>query len=153
MRRARTSFENYLRAHGLKLTRQREAILDRIFQAGGHFSADELHERMQSSALKVGKATVYRTLELLAKGGFLEAHDFGTGSAVYEKILGRAHHDHMVCMACGKVLEFHCEEIEKLQQEQAARYHFQLVSHSHHMFGYCSACSKKREKRKSAAVR
>ncbi len=143
MKKAQEAFSHYIRNQGLKLTRQRQAILDSIFDASGHFTAEELYDRMKTREIYAGKATIYRTLELLAKGGFLEAHDFGTGTAHYEKILGRAHHDHMVCLQCGKVIEFQCEEIEDLQDAQAKKHHFTILAHSHKIFGHCEACAKK----------
>lgn len=144
MKKAQAAFEGFIRKKGLKLTRQRCQILDAIFDASGHFTADDLYERMRRGPSAAAKATIYRTLELLAEGGFLEAHDFGVGPTHYEKILGRAHHDHMVCVSCGKVIEFQCAEIEDLQDDQARRYHFTPVTHSLKMFGHCSACAKKR---------
>lgn len=144
MKKALAQFSEYVRRRGLKLTRQRSAILDAILEANGHFSAEQLYDRMRRAGQGAGKATIYRTLELLAEGGFLEAHDFGTGQTCYEKILGRAHHDHMVCVGCGKVIEFQCEEIEALQDAMAKQHHFSPVSHSLKMFGHCAVCAKKR---------
>lgn len=143
MKKAQAAFSEYIRRQGLKLTRPRLAILDEIIGTPGHFTAEDLYEKMRHGSSPAGKATIYRTLELLAKGGFLEAHDFGGSQTYYEKILGRAHHDHMVCLNCHKVIEFQCAEIEDLQDQQARHYHFLPVTHSLKMFGYCSACAKK----------
>jgi Fur family ferric uptake transcriptional regulator len=138
-------FERFLKGHSLKLTAQRRRIFDRAFETHEHFSAETLYEWLKAeSGDKVSRATVYRTLALLLEGGFVEALDAGRGELVYEHVLGHQHHDHMLCIDCGKIEEFQDERIEELQLEACRKKGFQLVSHDLRLRGYCKACAKKR---------
>ena len=147
------AFERFLRTRELKLTAQRKRIFERAFATHEHFSAERLYGWMKAeSGPAVSRATVYRTLALLLEGRFVQALDTGRGELLYEHVLGHPHHDHMVCLGCGKITEFHDDRIEELQLEACRRKGFQLVSHEHRLQGYCKACSRKREKRVEAAL-
>ena len=139
----RKAFEQFLRARSLKLTPQRARIFDRAFETHEHFSAEGFYNWMQEGdGPKVSRATVYRTLSLLLEGGFIDSLDTGRGEVVYEHTLGHRHHDHMVCLECGRIEEFHDDRIEELQQAACSKRGFQLVSHDHRLLGYCKACKK-----------
>lgn len=139
------SFEGFLRERGLKLTSQRRRILDRAFATHEHFSADVLYGWLKAEPGEaVSRATVYRTLSLLLEGEFLAALDAGGDELVYEHVLGHAHHDHMLCLGCGKIEEFQDERIEALQLENCRKKGFELVSHDLRLRGYCRACARKR---------
>lgn len=139
-------FQAYLKTRALKLTPQRRRIFDRVFSTHEHFSAEKLYEWMRSEpGPRVSRATVYRTLGLLLEGEFLSAFDAGRDELVYEHVLGHAHHDHLMCLGCGKIVEFHDERIEELQLEVCRKKGFVLVSHDLRLRGYCSACAKRRE--------
>ena len=88
----------------------------------------------------VNVSTVYRTLDLLEKGGFVESLDTGQGGLVYEHVLGHKHHDHMICEVCGRIEEFHEERIEQLQDEAARARGFQVTGHVHRLKGICKVC-------------
>lgn len=140
----RKSFERFLRTRDLKLTPQRSRIFARAYSTHDHFSAETLYDWMRAEpGPKVSRATVYRTLGLLLEAGFIQSLDTGRGELVYEHVAGHRHHDHMVCLACGRIEEFHDERIESLQNEACAKKGFQLVSHSHRLIGYCKACGRK----------
>jgi len=143
MTRAQDAFEDLLRRKGLRLTTPRRAIVDAIVSAKEHFTADRLEERLRRRGVRVAKATIYRTLAVLVEGGFLEAHDFGGGPTFYEPMVDRAHHDHMVCVGCGRITEFSCAEIEALQEEQARAHRFTPVTHSLKIFGLCERCARR----------
>jgi Fur family ferric uptake transcriptional regulator len=144
-------FERFLRSRSLKLTAQRRRIFDRAFDTHEHFSAERLYDWLRSEpGEKVSRATVYRTLSLLLEGGFVEALDAGRGELVYEHVLGHPHHDHMVCLDCGRIEEFHDERIEELQLEACRKKGFHLMGHDLRLRGYCRACARKREARKKA---
>lgn len=152
------SFEAFLATQGLKLTSQRQRIFERVFETHEHFSAETLYGWLQAERkAKVSRATVYRTLSLLLEGGFIDSLDTGRGELVYEHTLGHKHHDHMVCLECGRIQEFHDDRIEALQQQACQRKGFELVSHDHRLLGYCRACAEaRREKaarRKDGAAR
>ncbi|MBL8857278.1 MAG: transcriptional repressor [Planctomycetes bacterium] len=146
-------FERFLKTRSLKLTAQRRKIFDRAFGTHEHFSAETLYGWLKDEpGENVSRATVYRTLALLLDGGFVEALDAGRGELVYEHVLGHAHHDHMVCLECGKIEEFHDERIEELQLEACKKKGFQLVSHDLRLRGYCRGCAKKRGTRSASAT-
>jgi len=135
-------FEAWLKTRSLKLTRPRRRILDRAFATHAHFSAEELHAWLAAEEGEgVSRATVYRTLSLLSEAGFLQALDAERGVLVYEHVLGHHHHDHMLCVSCGRIEEFHDERIEELQLEACRRKGWRLVSHDLRLRGLCRRCS------------
>ena len=131
----------------LKLTRPREMIVKKILsaKAGQHFSADELWDSLRKKDRRVSKATVYRTLHLLAEKKMVEEHDFGRGEKYYERMVERPHHDHLICIHCGRIIEFESPRIERLQEEIAQKEGFVLAYHSHKLFGACARCHHKKK--------
>lgn len=138
--RVAREFEKFIRGKGLKLTSQRRRILKRVFATHRHFTAEEIHEIFRRGQGDVSRATVYRTLSLLVEGGFLDMLELGGDTKRYEHILGREHHDHLMCARCGTVVEFQEPRIEALQEEVAARHGFRIASHSLRIFGTCRKC-------------
>lgn len=138
--RQKQGFLEYLARRGLKLTRQRLAVVDEIFSDTGHFEAEELVERLKGSRIRVSRATVYRTLELLRECQLVEKLDFGTHRSYYEHVTPGEHHDHLICIRCGNVIEFHNERLEALQQEICRNFGFRESYHSLRIFGHCSKC-------------
>jgi Fur family ferric uptake transcriptional regulator len=141
----KTNFESdftaYLLQQDLRYTSQRKRVFDRAFETHEHFTAERLYEWLRDEpGPKVSRATVYRTLALLVEGGFLNSLDTGKGELYYEHVLGHRHHDHMVCVSCGRIDEFHSAEIERLQEQAAKERGFVLVEHDLRLFGYCKAC-------------
>lgn len=137
----RDSFEKYLRQRDLKFTAQRQRIFDRAFKTHDHFSAETLYGWLSDEeGARVSRATVYRTLALLVEGNFLESLDVGAGELVYEHVAGHKHHDHMVCVSCGRIEEFRDSDIERLQVENARKKGFVMVDHDLRLFGYCAGC-------------
>jgi len=137
----RKSFEGFLRGHSLKMTPQRRRVFEKTFETHEHFSAEQLYGWLrEEEGPAVSRATVYRTIGLLLEGGFIDSLDKGRGELVYEHTLGHKHHDHMVCLECGRIEEFHDDAIEELQREAARRRGFQIVNHDHRLLGYCRAC-------------
>jgi Fur family ferric uptake transcriptional regulator len=139
------AFERFLKTRELKLTPQRRRIFERAFSTHEHFSAERLYGWMRAEeGSGVSRATVYRTLSLLVEGGFLETLDTGQGELLYEHVLGHRHHDHLVCLDCGRIEEFTDERIEAFQREAAERKGFKLQYHNLRLFGTCPNCTKKR---------
>ena len=136
------SIEDFMRSKGFKLTRPRRRVVEKLLAVKGHVSADELIDLLREGGTPVSRATVYRTLGIVSQSGLIDGHDFDGGRRVYEPMVGRAHHDHLFCISCGKVIEFQEEAIERLQDRVVARYRFTPVYHSHKIFGYCEGCSK-----------
>ncbi len=135
-------FEVHLRSKGLRVTRPRQMILELAWSTHEHFTAEDIFRWACKKDLSIARATVYRTLALLVEGGFLAPLDSGRGQLLYEHILGHKHHDHMICLHCGRIVEFRSPEIEKLQDEAAARHSFQILHHSLILEGVCGSCSR-----------
>ena len=137
---AEKTFSEFLVKKDLKLTSQRRTILQQAVGAGNHFSAEELLTLSKKKDPTISKATVYRTLALLKDSAVLEEQDFGDGKKVYERAQGRKHHDHLICIKCGKIIEFENEQIETLQDSEARKNSFRIVYHSLKLFGFCKNC-------------
>ena len=137
---AEKHFTQFLEHKDVKLTSQRRTILRQGLEATGHFSAEKLLDLSKSADSTISKATVYRTLALLKDSKILEEQDFGDGRKVYERAEGRKHHDHFVCIKCGKIIEFENDQIERLQDAEAKKNQFNVVYHSLKLFGFCKSC-------------
>lgn len=127
-----------LKASGLKATLPRLKILD-IFQNSQvrHLSAEDVYKILLSENMDVGLATVYRVLTQFEQAGLLSRNHFETGKAVFELNQG-SHHDHLVCLDCGRVEEFFDEQIEKRQQKIALERGFNLAEHALALYGHCT---------------
>ena len=139
MREAENTFTDFLEKKDLKLTSQRRTILRQAMREG-HYSAETLLDFSKKEDPTISKATVYRTLTLLKESKILEEQDFGDGKKLYERSQGRKHHDHFVCIKCGKIIEFENESIERLQDAEAKKHQFRIVYHSLKLFGFCRSC-------------
>lgn len=135
-----------LKDNGLKVTGPRLKILD-LFERhyDMHLSAEDVYRILLDEGVEIGVATIYRVLTQFEQADILVRHHFETGKAVYELNKG-GHHDHLVCVKCGSVAEFHNEEIEQLQEKIAEQNGYRIVDHALYMYGVCSPCQKK-EKR------
>ena len=132
--------ESYIAEHKLKITKQRRVVLNVFLECKDHVSVEELYSIVSEQEPKIGLATVYRTLALLTKSGLALEMDFGDGQKRYESSFMSAHHDHMVCTQCGKIIEFNHPLIEKYQEEIAIQNGFKITSHKLDLFGHCSNC-------------
>jgi Fur family ferric uptake transcriptional regulator len=133
-------FERFLEKKDLRLTQARAAIVEAALARSGHYPIEDLIADLKKRGIRGSKATVYRTLPLLAEAGILEPAIVAGDSKSYETTFGRAHHDHLVCARCGKVVEFGFEAFEILQREVAGRYGFRLEAHHHELVGTCPEC-------------
>jgi len=135
-------FTELLRDKSLKLSREREAIARAALAYEGHFTVDDLVRALQAAGVSDAHvATVYRAMPLLVEARLVQPALVAQGeSQHYEATFGRAHHDHLVCRSCGRVVEYESEALEVLQREIAARYEFELVDHIHELRGRCGAC-------------
>jgi Fur family transcriptional regulator, ferric uptake regulator len=134
----------YMLKKGLRSTSQRRLVTDVFFRSGGHLSIEDLLAKVREQDPRVGYATVYRTLRLLAECQLANVRHFGDGVARYELAdEGEHHHDHLICMGCNRIVEFEDEAIEVLQDRVAERYGFKLRSHKHELYGVCPECQAK----------
>jgi Fur family ferric uptake transcriptional regulator len=126
----------YVQDRRLNVTAQREAIVEQFLRTRDHVSIDELLLKVRKRQPKVGYATVYRTLKLLVDSGLAVERQFGDGQARYE-VVGD-HHDHLICVKCGLILEFEDDDIERLQDNIALRLGgFTVLRHRHELYGLC----------------
>jgi Fur family transcriptional regulator, ferric uptake regulator len=126
----------FLSERGLNTTQQRELIVDMFLRSHEHVSIDELLARVRKRNPRVGYATVYRTLKLLLDSGVASARQFEDGQTRYE--VAGAHHDHLICVKCGLILEFENDEIERLQEAMAAELGgFRVLRHKHELYCLC----------------
>ena len=133
-------FKEALKKEGLKYTPQRTAVLEEIIKNKGHRESEEIYLALKKRGQHVSRATVYRTMDILVNSGFARKMNLGDGSARYESKVNSPHHDHLVCMDCGLIVEFMDQQIEDLQDKIAIQYNFQLKRHIHQLFGLCKKC-------------
>jgi len=137
---AEKKFRDYLRRHEMFFTKERALILQAVYQAEDHFSADELVFQMQKQGLKVSRATLYRALGHMNEAGILNEADFGHGHTHYEPPRQGEPHEHITCEKCGAVLEIAMPELEKLLQKATLKSGYVLRSHHLRMTGICPKC-------------
>lgn len=137
-------FRDFLSNKGLRMTRERSELLEAIMEAPQHFEAEDLISAVQKRSGQVSRATIYRTLSLLEESGILRKSLFGHNRHFYESVVGRHHHDHLVCVRCGRIKEFEDERIERFQEEICEHFGFEMVDHVHEIFGLCPECRKKK---------
>jgi Fur family ferric uptake transcriptional regulator len=133
-----------LRERGLKATRQRDEIVRALREGGSHVTVDELYQQVRRRNPRIGYATVYRTLRLLAESGWASARQFGERTARFEHRAEGEHHDHLICRDCGKITEFENDRLEALQNQIARQEGFRVLEHKLEIYGYCRACGGKR---------
>jgi Fur family ferric uptake transcriptional regulator len=139
--RLRARLQTYMAQKGLRSTAQRRLIVDTFFEGPSHMSIEDLLNEVRTRDRGIGYATVYRTLKLLAECGVASERHFGDGLSRYELAdEATAHHDHLICTTCGKIVEFEEPRIEALQDEVAQRHGFVVASHKHEMYGTCPTC-------------
>lgn len=144
LEKLRTRLQSYMAKKGLRSTSQRRLIIDTFFEGAPHMTIEDLLTEVRARDRGIGYATVYRTLKLLAECGVASERRFGDGLSRYElSDEASTHHDHLICVSCGKIIEFEEPRIEDLQDEIAARYGFEVISHKHEMYGTCAECRAK----------
>lgn len=133
-------FTEFLATKKLRLTSQRRIIFYELMTRESHIDIDELYTKMKSIDKNIGLATIYRTLRLLTESGIIREIKFGNEKPIYEAVIGRSHHDHLICSKCGENIEFKDDSLENLQDEIAKRYNYKLTDHSMYLIGICSKC-------------
>ena len=137
-------FRRYLREQGLPITQQREVVADVVFSTTGHLSVEDIEGALKGHGERIGKATIYRTMEILVRSGLVKEHDFGEGFKRYEHLFGHQPvHEHLICTACSEVIEFQSPEILRLQEELAVRHGFLPSRHRLEIYGLCAHCQER----------
>src|SRR5881409_2735651 len=147
---AKKKFMDFLDARNLRLTAQRQAIIDTVFNTDQHFTADELLEWSRARDKSVSRATIYRTLPLLTESGLVREMDFGKDHKFYDpNYAHHPHHNHIICQDCDKIVEFESDKIEKIENEISHRLGFSVKAHRLQITAACEefkrlgACRKK----------
>lgn len=134
------TLDAYMVRQGLRSTEQRRVIVDTFVGAQSHLTIDELLALVKQRDPRIGYATVYRTLKMLAESGIANELHFGDGFSRYELREALSHHDHLICTSCGKIVEFEEPEIELLQTRVAESQGFVITTHRHELYGLCPKC-------------
>ena len=128
------NFKSALKKEGLKFTEQRLQLFKFLYENKGHFECEELIIEMNKKNQKVSRATIYRTLDILVKYNFVRKLVLDDGVARYENKISTKHHDHMICIETGDIIEFFNEDIERIQDEIAEQNGYVIVKHVHQLF-------------------
>jgi len=134
-------FSKFLKRKNMKVTKARLDLIDLLAGYDKHFQIEELVNWISSkSDKKVSRSTIYRTIKLLEEFGAIREVIKKDNKTIYEFVAGSPHHDHLVCLNCGKIIEFVSEDIENLQGEICKHYGFKPVNHRLEIFGLCKSC-------------
>lgn len=133
-------FIDFLKKKSLKLTSQRQIILRIFLATEKHISVEELYDIVKKKDSGIGLATVFRTLKLLRDAGIAKEVDLGDKKTRYEHKYGHEHHDHIICVRCGKFIEVVDPEIESLQEKLCKKIGFLAEKHKMEIFGICKKC-------------
>lgn len=136
-------FISFLKRKKLRLTDQREEILRAFLKINKHLSVEDLYEILKKKNSHIGQATVFRTLKLLCLAGIVNEVDLGDKRVRYEHKYGHQHHDHLVCIKCGRFIEAFDSNIEKLQKNLCRKFGFLPQKHRMEIFGICKQCRSK----------
>ncbi|MEC7850118.1 MAG: transcriptional repressor [Candidatus Neomarinimicrobiota bacterium] len=127
--------KNILKTEGLRHTKQRQQVWDEIRISSEHRDAEEIYIAINKNKdLKVSRATVYRTIDVLVKNNLVRKMELGDGRALYEHKIDDGHHDHIICVETGKIIEFYNEDLEILQENIVKKHGYELVRHVHQLF-------------------
>jgi Fur family ferric uptake transcriptional regulator len=133
-------FTKYLNSKNLKMTKERKTVLEEVFHSRGHLEAEDLASNLRRKKKGASRATIYRTLDLLVESGIVRRVDLGHGHSHYELVLDHPHHEHMICIKCGRVIEFSDRSIHKALGRLCKKKNFKLTAHRLQVFGYCKEC-------------
>ncbi len=141
MKSPKVVFEQYLKDKGIRASRQRENVLNVFLKNERHLTMAELYDAVRKKCPDLGYATVYRAMKVICEAGLAAEIEFGHGAARFEHKYGHEHHDHLICLKCGKFVEVVSPQIERLQKQLAEENNFTPVKHKMQIFGFCKQCN------------
>jgi Fur family ferric uptake transcriptional regulator len=133
----RRLFSEFLKRRGQRQTNERFAILDAVYATSDHFDADTLYSRLRAGEVRVSRATVYNTLDLLLECDLVVKHQFGASVAKYERAYAYWQHDHLICLDCHEIFEFCDPRLQSIQETVADIYGFEVARHALQVYGHC----------------
>jgi Fur family ferric uptake transcriptional regulator len=136
-------FTRYLRERRLPVTRQRLEVAEALGRVADHPSVERIHRDLMQRGVRIGAATVYRTVDLLVESGLVREHDFGEGYRRFEAAPERAHHEHLICQRCGRVVEFTNDRLERMLEMVADEMDFLHRRHRIEVYGLCPDCRRR----------
>ena len=136
----KNSLTNALKKEGLRHTNQRQAVWDEIKSSDDHRDAEEIYSALRKNELNVSRATVYRTIDVLHKNNLIRKIELGDSPAKYENKVNSDHHDHIICVQCGRIEEYVDEIIERRQDKIVKDLGFKMIRHIHQLFVVCTDC-------------
>ncbi|MBN1412889.1 MAG: transcriptional repressor [Spirochaetales bacterium] len=136
-------FRRFLKDKGLKYTNERKVILEGVNTIKGHFDVDTLFDWIKKGENALSRATLYRSIPLFLEAGIIKEGVRKDGRTYYEMAFANEHHDHLICVACGRIIEFKDEKIESLQNAVCKEHKFHPVDHRLSIRGLCGKCWKK----------
>jgi len=134
-------FQRYLKEQNLPVTTQRQVIAEVVVASNKHLSVEQIEDTLRKRGNRIGKATIYRTLDLLVRSRLVVEHDFGEGFKQYEHRFSRESvFEHLICIKCGDVIEFESREIQDVKAQVTAAHGFQASHHKLEIYGLCKEC-------------
>ena len=133
-------FTDFLKKNNLKFTPERITVLDEIRNTDQHFEPESLLVRLKSKKVKISRATIYRTLELLVQSGLVKKNVFANGTTLYERKFGTRVHDHFLCEQCGRIIEFFDASLVEIHNRLAKKHQLVIHEYSHQIYGICQSC-------------
>lgn len=133
-------FTNYLKIKGYRITNERLLVLENLFKNESHIDAENLFIKMRGNGLKVSRATVYNTLQLLLQSNLIKRSHFGEPHQHYEPLFLDKQHHHLICSNCGKLIEFSSEDLDKIQKQICIKNKFKFSSSAFQIIGVCKEC-------------
>ena len=134
MKKKNINLTAIFRDEGLRLTQQRQAVWNAISNNNDHLDAEDIYNNIKSKSIYISRATVYRTIDILVKNNLLRKMDVGDGRNRYELKNKDEHHDHMICLKTGKIIEFFNNDLELLQEKIANEHGYTVLRHVHQLF-------------------
>ncbi len=144
---AKKKFDLYVSQKGLRHTAQRRQIARVFLSTERHVTVQELYDLVRKNHKGVGYATVARTVRLLCESGICRQVDFGDGAQRFEHKFGHEHHDHLICLKCGRFVEIYSKKLEKLQQDLVRKHGYLQEHHKLDIFGICPSCQTKSKRK------